>query len=86
MTHDPLCGWPFDKGCVSGQPHKEFRENTNGYHWRICDRCGYDCDCNLIDQVRQDMLAKCIAAVEAFDDVDEIHYILAALRALEEKP
>jgi len=38
------------------------------------------------EQGQRDMLAKCIVAVEAFDDVDEIPLIIAALRALQEKP
>jgi hypothetical protein len=42
--------------------------------------------CSVITKVREDMLAKCIAAVETFDDCNEILYILAALRALQEKP
>ena len=43
------------------------------------------CHCHLIAKVREDMLAKCIAAVETFDDVDQIQLILAALRVLQEK-
>ena len=39
-----------------------------------------------INAARRDMLAKCIAAVEAFDDSNEYPLVLAALRALQEKP
>jgi len=42
--------------------------------------------CSVIVKVRADTIAKCIAAVERFDDCNEILCILAALRALQEKP
>jgi hypothetical protein len=54
FTHDPLCGWSSNNDCDSGQPHKEFPEGTNGYRWRICDQCGYECECGLIAKVRED--------------------------------
>lgn len=48
------------------------------------------CECNLIAKVRQDMLAKCIAGVEAaFDKCYEpvwVAEVTEVLRALEEKP
>ncbi len=56
------------------------------------------CDCDLIDKVRQDMLAKCIAAVEEIipDDSDNgsweatiaaawLRHAVSKLRALEDK-
>jgi hypothetical protein len=54
MNHDPLCGWSLNEDCEGRQPHKEMPSNTNGFRWRICDRCGYECKCGLIAKVRQD--------------------------------
>jgi len=86
MTHDPLCEWSTP--CIHGenQQHSRDTENLAVPDATYCWMCGADCLCDLIANVREDMLAKCIAAVERFDDCNEILLILAALRALQEKP
>lgn len=94
MSHDPLCGWSSDNDCEASQPHKDFPEGTNGYRWRICDRCGYECECQLIATAYQHMLARCIAAVEALHDHQATHNAhrdtlwdaIVALRALQDQP
>jgi hypothetical protein len=53
MTHDPLCPQFCD-----GKPPK-----CRGGDCTLCDEC--DCFCDLIAKVREDMLAKSLAAVEA---------------------
>jgi len=63
------------------------------------DRYPFSCCCDLIAKVREDMLAKCIAAVAACESTSwhrryegpwkyriERDDALAALRALQEKP
>ena len=78
MNHDPLC---------SQQPRPDGNTLT------MSDGVPIFCLCDLIDKVRQDMLAKCIAAVDArirptLHPLENagIGEALAALRALEEKP
>jgi len=53
----------------------------------------YECPCDLIAKVRQDMLAKCIAAVEELlgPDDEQLRWlmddaVLATLRGLEDQP
>lgn len=79
MKHNPLC---------SQQPRPDGNTLT------MSDGVPIFCLCDLIDKVRQDMLAKCIAAVQALFGPEnyELRWlldgeaVLTALRALEEKP
>jgi hypothetical protein len=50
MTHDPLCPW------------RQAEESDGPNRWLTGVAV---CECGLIAMVREDMLAKCIAAVEA---------------------
>jgi hypothetical protein len=58
----------------------------------LCDSNCAACQCDLIAKVRDDMLAKCIAAINAIEpyhmqaQLYRREEIDAALRALEEKP
>jgi hypothetical protein len=63
MTHDPLCEWSTP--CIHGenQQHSRDTENLAVPDATYCWMCGADCTCDLIAKVREDMLAKCIAAV-----------------------
>ena len=74
MTHDPLCEWSTP--CIHGenQQHSRDTENLAVPDATYCWMCGADCTCDLIATVREDMLAKCIAVIEAMpticDDLD----------------
>ena len=97
MIHDPLCpcqGQP--------DPNDHWHDHGGDCGGCECDGIakGRKAERDGIDAVRlrtafneqgyrdgqRDMLAKCIAAVEAFDDFNEYPLILAALQALEVKP
>jgi hypothetical protein len=64
MIHDPLCEWSTP--CIHGenQQHSRDTENLAVPDATYCWMCGADCLCDLIAKVREDMLAKCIEAVE----------------------
>ena len=53
LGHDPLCTWRQAEEADAGDPRR----------WLAGGLAV--CDCTLIAKVREDMLAKCIAAVEA---------------------
>jgi len=83
MTHDPLCEWSTPCTPGENQQHSRDTENLAVPDATYCWMCGADCLCDLIAKVREHMLAKCISAVERFDDCNEILHILDALRALQ---
>lgn len=78
MNHDPLC--PMTKG-------------KSNPLWKAAAPI-YDllCECELIAQVREDELAKCIEAIDdmVIDTVGNsaatVDQVLDALRGLQEKP
>ena len=82
LGHDPLCTWRQAEEADAGDPRR----------WLAGGLAV--CDCDKIAKVRADMLAKCIELIEEsvpwstgnWIAVDERAAILAALRALQEKP
>jgi len=89
MTHDPLCEWTTH--CIHGenQQHSRDSETLAVPDATNCWMCGADCTCDLIANVREDMLAKCIAAVQGAlivahnGRVDECSWNLAIKTATE---
>jgi hypothetical protein len=84
IDHDPLCPWNT-RSCSCGADSSQRTE-----HHLYCRKM--NCQCDLIAKVREDMLAKCIAAINAIEpyhmqaQLYRREEIDAALRALEEKP
>jgi len=75
VTHDPLCTWRQAEEADAGDPCR----------WLAGGLAV--CDCDKIAKVREDMLAKCIAAVWESGLYDmEKEAIGEILRALQEKP
>ena len=105
IGHDPLCEWSTPCIHGENQQHSRDTENLAVPDATYCWMCGADCHCDLIAKVREDerrqsasdyvdgerdMLAKCIAAVDAavteWESEWSIDDIYRALRAQQEKP
>ena len=84
VTHDPLCTWRQAEEADAGDPRR----------WLAGGLAV--CDCYKIAEVREDTIAKCIAAVaDMHQDGCGLYYglinscdcgIESAMRALQEKP
>jgi len=99
MNHDPLCEWSAQCVHAEDKQHSRDTENLAVPDATYCCICGADCDCVLIAKVREDTIAKCIAALphstycldtwyddktsECFCDSSACERVL---RSLQEKP